>query len=502
MRKFILSCFTLMVICATFTVEAQIQRPRLVVGLVVDQMRWDYLYYHYDRFGHGGIKQLVDEGFSCENTMINYLPTVTAIGHTSIYTGSVPSLHGIAGNTFILDGKPAYCVADPSVKGVGNDSKESRMSPRNLLASTMGDQLKLATDFKSKVIGVALKDRAAILPAGHAADAAYWWDTSAGHFVTSTYYMNELPQWVVDFNKRHHTAPKYDIKAQPDGVTMTFDMAKAVLENEKMGQGKETDFLAISVSSTDIIGHATGTRSKEIFAAYDRLDKEIADFIALLDKKYGRNNYLLFLSADHAGAHNPKFMTDHKIPAGSWDESQTKKSVNAFLSEKFNTTATLLPYATDYSLWINRKAVSDAGLDYEKVKAAAIDFLLQDPQYAYVVDCSGAATAGVPQLIRERIVNGYNRMRNGDIMLVPHPQHLDIWGNDVKTFPGTSHGVWNPYDSHIPLIFLGWNIEHGSTVQPTFITDIAPTICALLHIQMPNASIGNAIVPVLENREK
>ena len=164
----------IMLLVSSITAFGQVERPKLVVGFVVDQMRWDYLYYYNDQFCEGGFKRLLREGFSCENTMINYVPTVTAIGHSCIYTGSVPALNGIAGNDFMIDGKPMYCVSDSTVQSVGSKGKAGKMSPRNLLATGIGDMLKIATDYQAKVYGVALKDRAAILPAGHSADAAYW----------------------------------------------------------------------------------------------------------------------------------------------------------------------------------------------------------------------------------------------------------------------------------------------------------------------------------------
>ncbi|HWZ36629.1 MAG TPA: alkaline phosphatase family protein, partial [Mucilaginibacter sp.] len=179
-------------------------RPKLVVGIVVDQMRWDYLYRYYDRYSTGGFKRLLNEGFSCENANIDYIPTVTAAGHTCIYTGSVPSIHGIAGNDFVIQatGKQIYCAGDSTVQTVGSTSTAGRMSPRNLLVTTVTDELRLATNFRSKVIGIALKDRGGILPAGHTANAAYWFDDKSGNWITSTYYMNDLPQWVKDFNAR------------------------------------------------------------------------------------------------------------------------------------------------------------------------------------------------------------------------------------------------------------------------------------------------------------
>ena len=259
MKKLLFLVAGLLIAATTY---AQVQRPKLVVGLVVDQMRWDYLYYYNDEYGNDGLKRLLNQGFSFENTHINYAPTVTAIGHSSVYTGSIPAFTGIAGNYFYQNDKSVYCCEDNTVKSVGSDSKEGQMSPRRMLTSTIGDELQVATDFRSKVIGVALKDRASILPAGHAADAAYWWDTSAGHFVSSTFYMDKLPQWVEDFNAKNHTAPNFDIKGSTQGVTMTFKMAEAALKNEKLGKGKETDMLTISVSSTDIIGHRFSTRGK------------------------------------------------------------------------------------------------------------------------------------------------------------------------------------------------------------------------------------------------
>lgn len=496
MKKLVLS--VLFLVAAALGAQAKIDRPKVVVGLVVDQMRWDYLYYYYDKFGEGGLKRLVDEGFSCENTMIPYLPTVTAIGHTSIYTGSVPALHGIAGNNFILDGKEVYCCSDATVQGVGSNTDNAQMSPRNLLATTIGDQLKLATDFRSRVFGVALKDRAAILPAGHSADAAYWWDSKVGHFVSSTYYMKELPKWVQAFNKENNTKPGFDIKTSTLGVTMTFKMAEALLDNEKIGEGEETDFLAVSVSSTDAIGHAFGTRGKENYEVYMQLDKDLAHFLNKLDEKYGRGNYLLFLSADHGGAHNPYFLNEHKIPGGALNVSAIRKAVDKHVCQTLGVSTPLITENTDYALWIDRKAVAAAGQTYEKVKQVALEYLRQDTRFAYVVDCDNVMNETVAQPIRERIANGYNRFRSGSLLLVPQPEVF--WVKEDPKFRGTNHGEWNPYDAHIPAVFFGWKVRHGATSTPVKMTDIAPTVCQLLHIQMPNACVGNAIPEVVTPR--
>ena len=229
MKKFLTLILLFMAIC----VQAQVARPKLVVGLVVDQMRWDYLYYYYNEYGEGGLKRLLSEGYSCENCQINYAPAITALGHTSVFTGSVPSIHGIAGNWFYIDDKGTENCQDTTAYTIGGEkSRAGQRSPHLMRTSTIGDELRLSNDYQSRVVGVALKDRAAILPAGHSANAAYWWDDAAGHFVTSSYYMDALPKWAADFNKQHHTAPKYNIKTSTEGVTMTFLMAEAALKGD------------------------------------------------------------------------------------------------------------------------------------------------------------------------------------------------------------------------------------------------------------------------------
>lgn len=481
----------LLLLACSFMGHAQVNRPKLVVGIVVDQMRWDYLYYYNKEFVEGGFKRLLAEGYSCENTMIPYIPTVTAIGHSSIYTGSVPALTGILGNSFFINGKNTYCCGDDNVQSVGSSSKEGKMSPRNLLASTIGDELKLATDFKSKVIGVALKDRAAILPAGHSADAAYWWDTSAGHFVTSTYYMDKLPSWAVEFNKKHQQKPGSDIKSKPQGVTMTFDMAEAALKNERLGLGTETDMLAVSVSSTDIIGHMYSTRGPEIHDVYIQLDRDLARFFNTLDAQVGRGNYLVFLTADHGGSHNPNFMRSHKLAAGGFAGWDLTKEINKELQQSFGTKANFILGENALRIYFDRKSIAEAGLELAKVKAKAKQLLEKKENITYVVDYDNVATQPIAQPIRERIINGYSRERGGDLLIITNPG----WVNCPSSpdYKGTNHGLWNPDDSHIPLIFMGWGITPGATSHPTSMTDIAPSVCSMLHIQMPNACVGNPV---------
>lgn len=489
MKKTLLSILLFLV--AIIPSTAQVERPRLVVGLVVDQMRWDYLYYYYNDYGADGLKRLLDEGFSYENTQINYSPAVTAIGHSSIYTGSVPAFTGIAGNWFWENGQPTYCCADTTVKSVGSDSREGQMSPRKMLGTTIGDELHLATDFHSKVIGVALKDRAAILPAGHSANAAYWWDTSAGHFVSSTFYMNDLPQWVKDFNKANHTKPKFNIKTNDDGVTMTFRMAEAAVDNEQLGQtAGQTDMLAISISSTDAIGHEYSTRGPENKSVYLRLDRDVATFLKHLDEEVGKGNYLLFLTADHGASHNYNFLKSHRIPADGWDYDKSVSELNKYLRSQFpSMTSDPVLGEDNYHFYFNDKAYSAE--EKQKVIDASVEYLKQDPQFLYVVDNEKISVSSIPEPIKSRLINGIFRGRSGEITVVTRPQ---IFGATVSPdYKGTSHGQPMAYDVHIPFVLYGWHVDHGESTKPVNITDIAPTICAMLHIQMPDAAIGNSV---------
>ena len=498
MKKFNLLALALL-FCLGLSAKSEIDRPKLVVGIVVDQMRWDYLYYYYDEYREDGLKRLLNEGFSCENTMINYVPTVTAIGHSSIYTGSVPSITGIAGNDFLLNGHHVTSVTDTTVTPIGAVNpgpRTGKCSPRNLLAGTIGDALKIATDFKSKVFGVAIKDRASILPAGHAADAAYWWDMTSGHFITSSYYMDKLPMWVTTFNKTHQQESGKNINEMPLGVTLTFQMAEELLSRERLGKDEFTDLLAISISPTDGVGHAFSTRGKENHDVYMQLDKELAHFLNKLDQTVGHDNYLLFLSADHGAIHNPNFSRSHKIPSYGWDGSATDRMLQEGLKAKFGADGKYIKAIMDMRIYLNTDFIEKSGLDYAAVKQEAVRLLREDPQFLYVVDYDNIESQSIPQVLRERIINGYHHGRTGDIgvMLRANMMH----GKAGADYKGTTHGTWSPEDAHIPQIFFGWHVNKGATSTPTYIVDAAPTVCAMLHIQMPNGCIGNAIQEVFK----
>ena len=483
--------FALVTLNCLTSVAAALNRPKLVVGIVVVQMRWDYLYRYYDLYGEGGFKRLLHEGYNCENTMINYVPTVTAVGHSSIFTGSVPSIHGIAGNEMMINGKITYCCTDTTVHSIGSKSAAGCMSPRNLLTTTIGDELKIATDFNAKVIGISIKDRASILPAGHSANAAYWIDNSTGTFITSSYYMDKLPEWVSKFNKEYGGHTEKEISYSAYGNLMTEAMAKAAIEGEALGQDSITDMLTVSFSCTDKIGHKYATHSKEIQNIFVDLDKKLADMFSYLDQKIGKGQYLLFLTADHGAANNALMLREHGIPAGGFVPTKVAKQLDDYLKGKFGVQRSLVVAISDYKVFIDRKAVSELSLQLDDVKKTAIDWLKRDPQYAYVVDLEHAMDATLPAVVRERLVNGYHRLRSGDIQLVLNPAHYEVGSEEIGR--GTTHGVWNPYDSHIPFILMGWHVKPGTTNAKVTINDIAATVCALIHVQMPNGCIGNAV---------
>lgn len=536
---------TLFFSLATFA-QNSLPKPKLVVGVVVDQMRWDYLYRFQDRYADNGFKRLLDEGFSCENTYINYVPTYTAIGHSSIYTGSVPAIHGIAGNDFIIQssGESMYCTQDDAVEGVGVKGKVGMQSPKNLLTSTITDQLKLATNFKSKVIGIAMKDRGGILPAGHFADAAYWFDGQSGTWISSTFYMKELPKWVSDFNAAKPTekylnqtwntlypietytlstadntvyegkfkgeaAPVFPrdlnklkaengldlIKGTPFGNTLTLDLAKAAIENENLGKNPEgvTDFLAVSLSSTDYIGHQFGIDAIEIEDTYLRLDADLASLISYLDEHIGKDEYTLFLSADHGAAHNPRYFRDKKGNAGYFDTKKHKAEINMMLELKFGEKE-LVNSLMNYQVHLNNALIANEKLDESDIREAVVAYMKKIEGVAFVTDMDKTAVASIPARIKERIINGYHIKRSGVIQYILEPQ----WFSGTENGTGTTHGTWGSYDAHIPLVFMGWGVNKGKSNRETHMVDIAPTLAAILKIEEPNGNIGVPIQEVIK----
>ena len=520
---------------------AQEPKPKLVIGLVIDQMRGDYLYHFQNRYGNNGFKKLLKEGFSCENTMIPYLPTYTAPGHTCIYTGSIPAIHGVIGNNWFVKETNAitYCTDDKSVLPVGGSRINGQMSPKNMLTTTICDELRLSNNFKSKVFGIALKDRGSIFPAGHSANAAYWFDDSTGNWMTSSFYMANLPKYVIDYNAKKlsgkflkqnwntlyplssyslsteddkdyemqavteskaefpHLTEKALIKSNykelrysPYGNTLTFDFAKTVIDAEHLGSRGVTDFFAISFSSTDYIGHRFGPNSVEIEDTYLRLDKELGEFLNYLDKKIGKGQYLVFLSSDHGVGHATDFLAEHKIPGGMFPKREFEKALIQQADSLFHIKK-VVKYFNNYQLYLDNEAIKASGKEKE-----VYDFILNFCRVpVYVQDAfylKDMYKSNIPEPIAEMAKNGYNAARSGDLQIILKPGWFEMWDH------AATHGLWSPYDRHIPLLFYGWNIKPGKLYREVYMTDIAPTLAALLQIQMPNGSVGKVITELIK----
>lgn len=523
--------------------SGQLPKPKLVVGIVIDQMRWDYLYRFNSLFSpSGGFKRMLDNGFTCENTLIPYAPTVTACGHASIYTGSVPAIHGITGNTWQDKdfNRQVYCTEDTSVISVGTTGKAGIMSPKNMLTTTITDELRISSNFKSKVIGVALKDRGSILPAGHAANAAYWYDGASGNFITSSYYMNDLPKWVKDFNaqkmpdalfkqnwtlklpadiysqyatddsKEYEGMPfgsnakgfPYDlsqyigkdyskISSTPYGSVFTLAMATAALKHEQMGKGNQTDFLAVSLSSPDYIGHSFGPNSWEVLDCYIRLDEALGEFFKELDNTVGAGNYVAFLTADHGVAHVPGFMKENKLPGGLFEHTKAMAEMNAELKMKYGIDKAIISMS-NFQVHLNNKILDSDGINKKEVMNWIISFLEKKPAVSRVFETSETLNTTLPKTQREMLANGFYPRRNGEIQFILKSGYIE------GGYAGTTHGLWNPYDSHIPLVWYGWGVKKGKTNRETYMTDIAATLAAMLQIQMPSGSIGKVIEEVMK----
>lgn len=520
------------------------QKPKLVVGIMVDQMRWDYVNKFKPFFkSSAGFQRFINEGATVDNTLIPYLPTVTASGHACVYTGSVPALHGIAGNEWYdnVKQKKIYCVEDANVQTIGSSNNAAgQMSPVNVWTTTLGDEIKLANNFKSKVFGISLKDRGAIIPAGHSANGAFWYDSKSGNFISSTYYGKSLPTWVTNYNNLHRPDSLYNldwnlslpasvyeancdvdenkyestpfgkeakhfpyalksfiakdyskISTTPYGNSLVEELAKQAIVNEAMGSDDITDLLAVSFSSPDYIGHSFGPDSWETMDGYIKLDELLADFFNYLDKQVGKDNYTVFLTADHAVANIPAFNSKHQIPAGLSNEAAVKNEISSMLTAK-GLNANLISNISEDNIHFNHPLMDSLHISQDVLIDLISSYLEKKPEVLQVVDARHAASAPLPASLRERVVNGYSAQRSGDLVIINKSGYVDGFAT------GTSHGTLYNYDAHIPLLFFGKGIKKTAVHRETYMTDIAPTITTLLGIQMPSGSIGKPILEVIQ----
>ena len=539
MKKSIL--ISLMILGFGLKTQSQIQdsssfkiHPKLLVGIVVDQMRYDYLFRYWDKLGDGGFKKMITEGYLFKNANFSYIPTYTAPGHASIYAGCTPSEHGIAANEWYDQsfGVMKYCVNDKRYSSIGTQSNEGDKSPKSMLVTTIGDELKLSNNNHSKVVSIALKDRSAILPGGHKADGAYWIDNQ-GNWISSSYYMDKLPSWVEDMNNtrpgKFYLGSKWEpmfpimeyeesfsdnneyeethlweespvfphdyssvtakegysfVKYTPMGNTMTKDFAQKAIIKEKLGQDKYTDLLAISFSPIDYIGHFYGPHSVEMEDAIIQLDADLASFFKFIEKEVGKE-VVYFLTADHGAVNVPSYLTDQKIPSGYFDSQACIKLINAQFKSLYNVDSIIENYSNS-QLLISKEAVEKYRLNADFVQEKIIEIIQEFAgvkEVLVIKDLKKGSTSPMEQ----KALNGYFKGRSGDLFIILKPGWIHDRGK------GTTHGSGYSYDTHVPLIFMGSGIKNGTSNQMVNIRDIAPTISTIINVSFPNGTTGKPL---------
>ncbi len=542
MRHFLAILF----VCVCTLATAQNERPKLVVGIVVDQMRYDYLYRFSNQFTEGGFKRLLREGLSCENTRYNYIPTYTGPGHACIYTGTEPASNGIVGNDWYDRewGAMRYVTADPQVRSVGTNEKAGKQSPAVLLSTTITDELRLFSNFRSKVVGICLKDRGSILPAGHIPNGAYWFDDKTGNWITSSFYPDSLglPNWVKTFNDRKLPetycnrvwkrregvnyeesfagwAGKFDrakyaaslsggfphnlaalrktmglgvLRFTPWGNTITLDLGLAALDSMALGRDQFTDFLCLSFSSTDYAGHQFGIHAEETQDVYIGLDQEMERLLKALDAKVGKDNYLVFLTADHGGSETPPHLKSIGVPGDVLPESKIDSMLTQHLSQEFGDTTKMILKMANQQIWF--KPTAKASM--EALCTASKNYLRNIKGIYDVHDRAEIMALPADHFYGPALRRGFHPRRSGDLYF-----HLDPnWHPDDKFFGqgGATHGSSYAYDTHVPLLWMGKGIRAGQYHGVVSVSDIAPTLSAILHINEPSASTGKVIERVLE----
>jgi arylsulfatase A-like enzyme len=517
--------------------------PKLLVGIMVDQMRPDYLTRFANDYGPDGFNRLRREGMECRNTHYNYIPTVTGPGHSSVYTGTTPRYHGIVGNSWYDRRlrRDVYCTDDSTVQLVGTTTKGMGVSARNQVSTTLGDELKMTYGGRSRVLSLSLKDRASALPAGHMADGAYWLDVNTGDFISSTFYVPQLPAWVRDFNaqkkadayRRQSWAPlrgpeayrnslpdsnryerifkgktaatfPYDLSklapqnppayesmyTSPFGDNLLTDLALAALQATDLGRDDVPDLLAVSYSSPDAVGHTFGPLSKEENDLYLRLDLEIARLLQALDKTVGKGNYSVFLTADHGASEVTRYLADHQLPVGAFDRRAVYQAASAYLVAQLGP-GQWLETERNNMYYLNRPLLAQRKIELARAQALLAEFLRDQPGVAQVNTTTQLLNAGYTTGLEARLQLGLYYPRFGDVRYELMPG----WTGDIGV--GASHGTGYAYDTHVPLLWWGPGIPAGVSYAPHTITDIAPTAAMLLNSKLPNACTGQPIVEVL-----
>jgi predicted AlkP superfamily pyrophosphatase or phosphodiesterase len=504
------------------------RRPKLVVILVIDQFRYDYLERFRPQFVERGFNLLLT-GANFVNCRYDYAVAFTCPGHASLFTGTYPNVHGIIGNEWFdaSKGRKVYCVEDSDTTQVGGNGGPG-YSPRNLTGSTIGDELRIASGFQSKVIAISLKDRSAVVPGGHTGNAAYWYDTEGDQFVTSTYYMRELPAWVDRFN-RAQPAKAYcgkswqalpetpqangkifkklnadssrpcpdrnflaSLRNTPFMNAIELDFAREALKNENLGRGSTTDLLGISLSVNDSIGHAFGPYSDEVADTTLRTDRDLADFWLELDRAVGLENVWIALSADHGAAPIPKFIKEHRLGPGNAVMSAVKDAVERALSQSYGPDQWVQDMSS-FCISLNMATVKKRQAEKSKAEVLAADAAASVPAVSAAFTRTQLLTGSVPQSpLGRKVINSFNSQRSGDVFLVLDPYALPLAGET-----GSTHGSPWTYDTQVPLVLWGSAFKPGVYAAPCEPIDLAATLAAALGITQPSGSHGKPLVVAL-----
>ncbi|MDX2360982.1 MAG: alkaline phosphatase family protein [Crocinitomicaceae bacterium] len=540
--------FTLLISLLVSNVNAQQNdSPKLVVGIVVDQMCYEYLYRYYNKFCDGGFKLMMEEGTNCRNTNYDYIPTYTGPGHASIYTGTTPNNHGIVGNDWYdrTTNGSVNCVQDSLVQSVGTVSAYGMYSPINLKSNTITDQLKM-TYPGAKVVSMSIKNRGAILPGGHLSDGSYWYDYATGKFITSSYFQDELPEWVSRFNKMKQvenyltqtwapllaieeytesgpddspyehsllgkTSPTfpYNLSEMTNGVpnyelfvytpfsnTYLTDFALASIEGEGLGQDDQTDMLCISYSTPDIVGHAFGPYSIEIEDLYLRLDLDMKNLIEMLEEKVGKHEFTIFLTADHAVVPVPQYLMDNNLPGGYFFLDGHMTDLRAKITEKYG--QDFIEAEDNLNIYLHHDSIKAAGLDLNEVAEFVAAEIQGWEGVKRAFTGSQLYNASVDDQWMDMVRKGYHHAESGDVLFILEPGFLPKSIDSEVARRGTSHGSAYNYDTHVPLLWYGKGIPTGEIFRTISITDIAATLSHILYLQNPNSLTGSPIIELLE----
>jgi predicted AlkP superfamily pyrophosphatase or phosphodiesterase len=519
-------------------------KPKLIIAIEISQFRYDYIPRYWDKLSEDGFKKLINRGSYCENTSYNYLFSDIGVGSATIATGTNPAQHGIIANSWYsnLHDRVISNIDDQSVNTIGGDYDAGKYSPKNLMVSTFSDEIKLSNNFKSKVIGISLDPQSAMFSAGHTANAAYWFDPVSGNFITSSFYLDSLPQWVIDFNnkkfadiylgnewstlypieeytaslldnnnyepgmfnqrvfpyvlkdisKRFSKKAKFDLlRYTPFGDNLTKDFAISAIVGEELGKDDFTDILFISFTASERIGNLYGPLSVEMEDLVLRLDKEIAHLLSFIETSLGKENILLFLTAEHGILHLPEYLQDNKIPSGYFNAPGNISLLKSYMSNIYGKGDWVKQYYGQ-QIYLNRTLIEESKLDLSKVQNDVANLMLQFTGVANVMTSTTLQSTNFTHGIFETMQNGYCQKRSGDVLL----NFTAGWAEK----PASNENIALPYghDRRVPLIWYGWKIGHNTVRRPINLTDIAPTICTLMEISYPNATTGNPILEIVE----